>query len=156
MTNAPCAVGVLIYSCVSQIQLYSKNQPFEQHVNKAKKHPKMHGRKSDFREQRKTCKYEKQKKCNGKCKERLAFFFFCFFFICFAVFFHFFSGKNTKCFIFAFSNCFFCICFLVFRLLFFCFFQLSVLAFAFFACIFLLFPIVFSLLFCLFFSIAFL
>ena len=154
MTNAPCAVGVLIYSCVSQIQLYSKNQPFEQHVNKAKKHPKMHGRKSDFREQRKTCKYEKQKKCNGKCKERLAFFFCFFSFV--LLFFFIFFGKKHEMLYFCFFQLFLLHLLFGVSFAFFCFFQLSVLAFAFFACIFLLFPIVFSLLFCLFFSIAFL
>ena len=156
MTNAPCAVGVLMkhdenmYSCVSQIQLYFKNQPFEKNAKNT--NPKMHCRKSDFRKSEKNMQVRKAKNMQRKMQRMTCFFsVFCSFVLLF--FFHFFfrekTRKNRTRFIFVFSNCFFAF---AFSFAFVCHFQLSVFAFAF-SFVFFCFS---QLLFCLFFfSIAF-
>ena len=121
------------YRCVSRIQLYSINQPFEKNakIKQQISKPKMHSRKSDFRKKpkKKKSKYEKQKKCNGKCKEQvtcLLLFYFIFCCFIFAFFLFFFpkkkqnkskkKGKTWFCFLFALFLLFFCF----FQLLFFC------------------------------------
>ena len=132
MTNAPCAVGVLMkndenmYSCVSQIQLYFKNQPFEKN---AKKQSKTAGNQT-LEKSEENMQIRKAKNMQRKMQRTTCFFSVVSSFVL-LLFFKFFGKKREKNrtrFIFVFSNCFFCICFFV---CFFLLFQLSVFAFAF-------------------------
>ena len=113
-----------------QIQLYSKNQPFEKNakIKQQISKPKMHSRKSDFRKKQKESKYEKQKKCNRKCKEQVAFLL---------LFFPKKMQKKKRKTMFLLFVCLFFFCF------FFCFFQLLFLCICFFVCFFFAFPIPF-------------
>ena len=87
------------YYCVSRIQLYSINQPFEKNakIKQQISKPKMHSRKSDFRKKQKKANTKSKKNATENAKNKLLVC--CFFFAFFLLFF---------CFIFAFCLLFFC------------------------------------------------